>query len=126
MEAVSGGLFPGRSRKTPKEVSEIKFANTVASAGFFLIEETLRESKISGGILEWRGKPLTSEILRLKVETESLSFGADALDTIVASGVQACDPHEVGGGVIKANSLIVADIFPRLRRSGYFDSRILQ
>ncbi|MBR7105387.1 MAG: aminopeptidase P family protein, partial [Opitutales bacterium] len=49
-----------------------------------------------------------------------LSKGADALYTIVAGGNQACNPHEVGHGAILPNSLIVADIFPRLRSTGYF------
>ena len=33
--------------------------------------------------------------------------------TIVAGGDQACDPHERGSGPLRANSLIIIDIFPR-------------
>jgi Xaa-Pro aminopeptidase len=38
----------------------------------------------------------------------------------VAGGDQACDPHERGYGPLKANSLIILDIFPRVAATGYF------
>lgn len=113
-------LFPERSRKKVSEIKEIEAANAVASAGFAIVEDFLKKSKISSGILEWKGKPLSSEMLISEIEREAIRMGADAIDTIASSGDQACDPHEVGRGVISANSLIVVDIFPRLRRSGYF------
>lgn len=113
-------IFPERSRKRVSELKEIEFANSIASAGFAIVEDFLKKSRVSSGILEWKGKPLTSEILIGEVEREAIRLGADAINTIAASGDQACDPHETGRGAISANSLIVVDIFPRLRRSGYF------
>ncbi len=113
-------LLAERAVKSARELAEIKKANGVAAAGFARIEEILRRSKAVGKKLVWRGAPLTSEILRFEVECAALSLGADAADTIVACGDQACDPHEVGRGAVVAGSLIVADIFPRLRSSGYF------
>ena len=38
----------------------------------------------------------------------------------MAGGDQACDPHERGFGPLKADSLIILDIFPRDAKSGYF------
>ena len=113
-------LLPERNVKSALELSEIRKANAAAAGGFARIESVLRESKIDGGRLLWRGKILTSQMLRFEVECAALAVGADAMHTIVASGDAACDPHEVGRGVVKPNSLIVADIFPRLRSSGYF------
>lgn len=113
-------LFPERDIKTTFEMREISKANAIASLGFERVENILHESKISGRKLIWQGKILTSEILRYEIEKTSLSKGADALYTIVAGGNQACDPHEVGHGAILPNSLIVVDIFPRLRSTGYF------
>ena len=113
-------LFPERDIKSDYELKEIAKANAIASLGFKRIEDILRESKISAQKLIWKGNVLTSEILRYEVEKTALSKGADALYTIVAGGNQACNPHEVGHGAIKPNSLIVVDIFPRLRATGYF------
>ena len=113
-------LLPERNVKSAAELSEIRKANAAAAGGFARIESVLCESKIDGGRLLWRGKVLTSQMLRFEVECAALAAGADAMHTIVASGDAACDPHEVGRGAVKPNSLIVADIFPRLRSSGYF------
>ena len=41
-------------------------------------------------------------------------------NTIVAGGDQACDPHERGSGPLKADSLIILDVFPRDAKSGYY------
>jgi Xaa-Pro aminopeptidase len=70
--------------------------------------------------LEWSGAVLTSEILRAEIDTAILRAGGLPANTIVAGGDQACDPHERGHGPLKANSLIIIDIFPRSAASGYF------
>jgi Xaa-Pro aminopeptidase len=49
-----------------------------------------------------------------------LRAGGLPANTIVAGGDQACDPHERGFGPLKADSLIILDIFPRDAKSGYF------
>jgi Xaa-Pro aminopeptidase len=113
-------IFPQRDVKSARELKEIEKANSVAAKGFARIAEILRESKIVGRKLMFGGRILTGEFLRYEVERTALSMGADAMYTIVASGNQACNPHEVGRGAVAPNSLIVADIFPRLRDSGYF------
>ena len=115
-----GEFFPEREVKSKYEISEIAKANAVASKCYELVEDILRASKIVKGKLFYKNKPLTSEFLLTEIECLAISFGADACDTICASGEQACDPHEVGHGVISAHSLIVCDIFPRLRSSGYY------
>lgn len=120
VEICEGEIFPKRAIKNASELSAIKSANAVAAKGFIIVEEILRQSSIQDGKIFWRGYPLTSEKLICEIEKMAIDCGADAMDTIVASGVQACDPHEKGQGIIAANSLIVVDIFPRMRDSGYF------
>jgi len=71
-------------------------------------------------MLEWSGKVLTSELLRAEIDTAILRAGGLPANTIVAGGDQACDPHERGHGPLKANSLIILDIFPRAATSGYY------
>src|SRR5207245_8031387 len=70
--------------------------------------------------LKWSGKMLTSEVLRAEIDTAMLHAGGIPTATIVAGGDQACDPHERGSGPLRANSLIILDIFPRDASSGYW------
>ena len=46
--------------------------------------------------------------------------GCTAEHTIVACGVDACDPHQVGTGPLRANEPIIFDIFPRSSDTRYF------
>ena len=83
--------------------------------------EVLKASKSGAGKkLMWSGKTLTSEVLRAEIDSAILRAGGLPANTIVAGGNQACDPHERGSGPLKANSLIILDIFPRDAKSGYF------
>jgi Xaa-Pro aminopeptidase len=70
--------------------------------------------------LIYRNNPLTSEKLRAIIDTAILQAGGLANHTIVAGGDQACDPHEVGHGVLKAREPIIIDVFPRSQKTGYF------
>jgi len=63
---------------------------------------------------------LTSERLRAEIETAILQAGGMPGSTIVAGGDQACDPHNRGSGPLKANSLIILDVFPRHAESHYY------
>src|ERR1044071_9577544 len=83
--------------------------------------EVLSASKPGPGKkLIWSGKTLTSEILRAEIDSAVLRAGGLPANTIVAGGDQACDPHERGSGPLRANSLIILDIFPRDASSGYW------
>src|SRR2546421_3991865 len=70
--------------------------------------------------LSCSGRTLTSEILRAEIDSAILRAGGLPANTIVAGGDQACNPHERGFGPLKANSLIILDIFPRDAKTGYF------
>ena len=120
VEVLSEPLFASREVKTPDEIRNIKKSNAVAAACYKAISEILAESKISGAKLMWRGKPLTSQIAKYELEKIALSMNAEIKRTILACADQACDPHCEGYGFIKPNSLIVVDIFPRLKDSGYY------
>ncbi len=120
VEICAGEIFPKRAVKNSDELSKIRQANAVAAKGFMAVESVLRQSEVKGGTLFWKDEPLTSQTLISQIEKIAIDSGADAVDTIAASGAQACDPHERGHGPIRANSLIVVDIFPRMRETGYF------
>ena len=83
--------------------------------------EILSSSDIGKGRrLIWGGKPLTAERMRAEIDSAILHHGGLPMHTIVAGGDQGCDPHERGHGPLKANDLIILDVFPRDARSGYF------
>lgn len=116
---ATGPVLPEREIKDAREAAAIRAGNRVAAAGFAAAEALLRRAKISGRKLVLDGKPLTSERVRLAIEIACLEAGGLALDTIVAGGDQACDPHCRGAGPLRPHELIIVDIFPRHTATGY-------
>ena len=116
---VTDAIFPEREVKTPAEIAAIREGNRCSAAGLAAAERLLRASKIKGRQLLHDGKPLTSERLRRAIEVACLEAGSLSHGTIAAGGDQACDPHCVGHGPLRANELIVVDVFPRVQTTGY-------
>ena len=120
VEPANGELFPERELKSPAEAAAIREGNRLSSVGFAAAEAVLRASRPKGRTLRYQGRPLTSEILRFAIESAILAEGGVSLDTIVAGGDQACDPHNRGSGPLRPNELIILDIFPRVTATGYY------
>ena len=115
------GFFPKREIKSADEVKKISAALAMAEVGMAEGMEALRRAKISRDRkLIYHGVPLTSERLRAVIDCAILQANGLAANTIVASGRQACDPHERGHGPLRAHEPIVIDIFPRSQKTGYF------
>lgn len=108
-------LFPGRWIKSKAELDGIRAGNRAAAAGFTAIERILAESKADRkGVLQWQGRTLTSEVLKLEAQVEILRAGGLCdIGLICAGGDQAVDCHCSGHGPLRANELIVCDIYPR-------------
>jgi Xaa-Pro aminopeptidase len=113
-------LFPEREIKTAAEAAAIREGNRCSALGIGAAEQLLRRSKIKAGKLVLDGKPLTSERLKTAIEIACIEAGALAVDPIAAGGDQACDPHERGHGPLRANELIILDVFPRVTATGYY------
>ncbi len=118
--AENGDLLPQRECKTLAEVDALRKGNRASAAGFQAVVKALTKSRIQRGLLVHEGRILTSEHLRELISQATLAEGAVALDTIAASGDQACDCHNAGYGPIRAGELIVVDIFPRRVEDGYW------
>ncbi len=117
----TGLFFPKREFKTAEELKLMRRALAITEKGMARAMEVLRASEIdTRRRLRWGGKALTSERLRAEIDSAILHAGGQPANTIVAGGTQGCDPHERGHGPLKADSLIVLDIFPRDARSGYY------
>jgi Xaa-Pro aminopeptidase len=120
LRATNGLFWPEREAKTDDELKLMRRALQITEAGMARGIEVLAASKPGPAKkLVWSGKPLTSEVLRAEIDSAVLRAGGLPANTIVAGGDQACDPHERGSGPLKANSLIILDIFPRDAKSGY-------
>jgi Xaa-Pro aminopeptidase len=121
LKATNGLFWPERAAKSDEELKLMRAALAITEKGLARAMEVLGASKPAAGKkLEWSGRTLTSEILRAEIDSAVLRAGGLPANTIVAGGDQACDPHERGFGPLKANSLIILDIFPRDAKSGYF------
>lgn len=116
-----GPFFPTRVTKAPAEIAAIRAAQRAAETAMARAEEILRSSQPGPGRhLTRAGKKLTSEYLQTEINVCLARVGATATQTIVAGGIQACDPHETGHGPLPAHLPIVIDIFPRVNLTGYW------
>lgn len=121
LRTTNGLFWPEREAKSDEELKLMRRALSITESGLARAMEVLSASTPGAGKkLSWSGKTLTSEILRAEIDSAVLRAGGLPANTIVAGGDQACDPHERGSGPLKANSLIILDIFPRDAKSGYF------
>ena len=120
VEVGNDPFFPDRERKDDKEAAAIRQGNAMSSAGFKLVQKILKASQANKkDLLIYKGKKLTSEFLQGEIEKHILDLGGVSANTIVAGGDQACDPHERGFGPLKANELIIIDIFPRVKKTHF-------
>ncbi len=121
LETSNGLFWPAREKKTAEEIRLLERALRMTETGMKRGMEILKASKLgTGKKLKWSGKTLTSEILRAEIDSAILRAGGVPTNTIVAGGDQACDPHERGFGPLRADSLIILDIFPRDGKTGYW------
>jgi Xaa-Pro aminopeptidase len=121
LEPTSGLFYAEREFKRDEEIKQLQNAIALTEVGLERAFEVLRASEIKPGRrLFWGGKRLTSEILRAEIDCAILRTGGTPMNTIVASGDHACDPHDRGSGPLAANSLIILDVFPRAADTGYY------
>jgi Xaa-Pro aminopeptidase len=109
-----------RAVKTEEEIEAIAAVQKACERAMLLAVGAISRSRPRGDHLYLDGGIVTSEKIRAVIEIALLEKGCDAVDTIVAGGTAAADPHARGSGPLPANSPIVIDIFPRSRSSRYF------
>ena len=112
-------FFPESLIKTEEEAKAIAKANDISTAGIRAAQKAIEQAEIKARKLYLGGKLLTSERVRSLVEIACLEAGGYG-GCIVAGGNQACDPHCIGSGPLKANELIIVDVFPRDKKTGYY------
>ena len=120
VEQGSRPFYPKRAIKTAAEQRLIEEAQRVVFSAFEWTEHIVHASRVRGNRLVYRGTLLTSERLQSLISVFLLERGYSTADPpIVAGGIQACDPHEIGHGPLKPHEAIVVDIFPRSLTTGF-------
>lgn len=109
-----------RAAKSGRELDAIRASQRACERAMRRAVDLIASSEPRGEILFRDGQALTSEHVRSQIEISLLEDGCEAVDTIVAGGRAAADPHARGTGPLQADSPIVIDIFPRSKSSRYF------
>jgi Xaa-Pro aminopeptidase len=117
---VESPISKWREVKSEQEIEAIRIVQRACEKAMRLAIDSISRSEPKGDYLFADGNPLTSEKVRSTIEISLLEEGCDAIDTIVAGGTAAANPHARGGGPLPANSPVVIDIFPRSKSSRYF------
>ncbi|MBI2152816.1 MAG: aminopeptidase P family protein [Candidatus Rokubacteria bacterium] len=113
-------FFPERLIKSEEEIAAIEETQRHTEAALDAALALLRESRIKGDQVLWRGKPLSVEDLKKVINVSLMENDCVAQHTIVACGLDGVDPHNQGAGPIRPHESIVFDIFPRSSRTCYF------
>jgi len=113
-------FFAERAIKTEVEVRAIRKTQVAIEAAMDEAVRMLRASDIHHGELYYEEVPLTSEAVRRVLHRVLMEQNCTAQHTIVAGGMDACDPHQEGSGTLRAHEAIVFDIFPRSLETRYF------
>jgi Xaa-Pro aminopeptidase len=116
----SGIFFEERLFKDREEIAAITRALRATEKAAYEAIRTLKKSVIRKNKLFFRGKILTSEILKRIIHRTLLEEGYAGEHTIVSCGHQTIDPHDQGSGPLYAHQPIIMDIFPRSEKTLYY------
>lgn len=122
VSAVARPFGKERSIKLEDELKEIEGAQRAVERAVERGVAFLRETDIRGDELfhPTIDHAVTSADLRAVIDSDLYAQGYLGVDSIVACGVQAADPHCRGEGLLRSYQPIVLDIFPRSLTSLYF------
>jgi Xaa-Pro aminopeptidase len=117
---AEGSFTPERAIKSREEADKIREVQKGVEVALWEVVALLRKAQVRDGWIYWEGSVLTSEKIKFILKQELLKENLVGQHTIVAGGLQACDPHQEGGGPIPAHLPIVFDIFPFSEETRYF------
>lgn len=118
--ALPDPFYPQRLIKSPREKKAIRQTLKHTGNAIGRAYQVLREAKIKGNRIYWRGRLLTSEELRAEIHRYLLEKNCLGKHTIVACGNQGVDPHCQGSGPLRPHQPIIMDVFPKHMDTQYF------
>jgi Xaa-Pro aminopeptidase len=111
---VDRDLFNDRRRvKNSTEIDGIRRAQRAAEAGMEAARDLFRRAEPSNGSLTVDGATLTSERVKLAIQTAFTAHGCTADEFIVSHGAQSAIGHDMGSGPIRPGEPIVIDLWPK-------------
>ncbi len=119
MEVDSRSVKERRRAKSAEEIGYIASVQRKTEGAMEMARFLLAGCPVRKGVLQYEGSDLAAEKLRFLIELFLLEKGLDCVDSIVAPGRTAADPHNRGLGLISAGVPIVIDLFPRDRVTRY-------
>ena len=113
-------FFEERALKTGEEVAAIEAAQRAVESAVHRVIDLLGAASVRDGLIVHEGGPVTSERIKKLINVALMEQDCISQHTIIAGGLQACDPHNEGSGPLRAGESIVMDIFPRNATTRYF------
>src|SRR5438876_4198306 len=113
-------FFEERAVKTTEEIQAIGATQRAVELAVQRAVDLLRAASVKDGLIVYEGRPVTSERVKKLINVALMELDCVAQHTIIAGGIQACDPHNEGAGPLRANEPIVMDVFPRHMSTRYF------
>ena len=120
IETKDEPFYEQRLLKSDEEVQAIEAAQRATEEALEIALQVIREATIRNNTIYSNGSPLTSEKVKQIIHVALMERDCVGQHTIVASGIQGCDPHNEGSGPLQANTSIIMDIFPRATETRYF------
>jgi len=125
ISVVGKPACPERKVKTKSEVSKLRQSQQAAATAMNAATELIGSARIDREKRLLVGPDpdrvfLTSEKVRQLIHKTLIDRDCTGIETIVAGGEQATDPHERGHGQLHAGQAIIIDIFPRSEKTGYW------
>ena len=109
-----------RRCKDEQEIAWMQEAQNTTEGAMEMACRLIANAKVrSDGSLEVEGEPLTSEVVRWRIDQWLLQRGYSNPESIVAGGAVGADCHDHGHGVLRTGEPIIVDIFPRNRKTLY-------
>lgn len=113
-------FFEERTVKSAEEIREITQTLRYTEEAIEEAVKVLRASEIRGDYLYHESQRLTAETIKKIINVELMKRDCLAAHTIVAPGIQGCDPHNEGSGPIFAHQSLIMDVFPHSMTTHYF------
>ncbi len=123
VEVQEKPFYHERAIKTESEIREIAKAQAAVETALREGMEFLKGCLVQEGLLshdDFPGVPIASQHVRTIIDAALYRQGYLGVETIVACGAEASDPHCKGYGTLKPKEPIVIDIFPRSLETLYF------
>lgn len=113
-------FYEQRMIKNKMEIKAISETQRHTERAVAKAVDVLKKSKIKGRYIYFKGKRVTSEMMKQIINVSLMEADCIAAHTIISCGKQCVDPHDQGSGPLLAHQSIIMDVFPRSSHTRYF------